>query len=81
VETADDLNELEMLLAEELNQQEQDLNLPENVGTSKLTKEQVLEIKELLHEGIVFQSEIAEEYNVHQVTISKIKLGKIWRHI
>lgn len=53
----------------------------EDVATSKLTEKQVLEIKELLDKGIVFQKEIAEEYNVHQVTVSKIKLGKIWRHI
>lgn len=29
METTDDMNELEMLLAEELNQQEQDLNPPD----------------------------------------------------
>lgn len=32
METIDNPNELEMLLAEELNQQEQDLNPPDNEG-------------------------------------------------
>ncbi len=46
-------------------------------GNSKLSANEVRKINELLAEGWD-QQEIADEFEVHQVTISKIKRGKIW---
>lgn len=45
---------------------------------SKLTENQIGEIKHKLNEGKLLQREIAEQYGVTQVLISKIKLGKLW---
>src|SRR5690348_4466543 len=47
------------------------------VKTAKLTKE---DIKSILSDQRM-QKDIAADYGVHQVTISKIKLGKLWRNI
>ncbi len=52
----------------------------ENNGRTKLTNDNVISIKYLLSKGI-FQKYIALVYNVSQVTISRIKLGKNWSHI
>ena len=48
---------------------------------SKLTEEDISEIRRLLNEGNLLQKEIAEMFGVHVDTISSIKLGKTWSHI
>lgn len=50
-------------------------------GISKLTEQQVLEIKELLKINKLTQKEIGEKYNVSHENISNIKLGKSWVHV
>lgn len=52
----------------------------EKNGMAKLTEEQVREIKEKLKKGY-FCLDLADEYNVHISTVSKINTGKYWRHI
>lgn len=52
-----------------------------NCNAKVLNEEKVREIKILLKENKSSQKEIAEMYGVQQVTISKIKLGKTWRHV
>lgn len=44
----------------------------------QLTKKIVREIRKLLKEGI-FQKDIAFKFNIHQVTVSKIKRGLLWK--
>ena len=51
----------------------------ERVGGSKLTMEQVIEIKQELAKG-VFQRVLAERFGVHQSTISDISRAKVWNH-
>jgi len=50
-------------------------------GLSKLTDDDVIKIKTLLNNGRISQKEIAALFDIHQVTISKIKLGKLWKHL
>lgn len=50
-------------------------------GMAKLTEAQVLRIKELLKEGVLFQKTIADAFGVHQSTISDIKRQKYWRDL
>lgn len=57
------------------------LPLGEQLHNSKLTKEKVSEIKEKYKSGTFTQRKLAEIYGVHSVTISKVILGKLWRHI
>lgn len=45
---------------------------------TKLTPDQVSEIKKLLAQGNISQNQIARMYNVHPITISRIKLGYTW---
>ena len=45
---------------------------------AKLTLEDVATIRELIDEGVLTQTEIAEKFHVCQVHISAIKLGKVW---
>lgn len=52
----------------------------ENHPTHKLTDKDVFEIKRMLDEGYT-QVEIASKFNVHQGTISRIKLNKSWVHL
>lgn len=47
---------------------------------AKLTKEQVLEIKELLKQGVK-QEDIAKKYGVSRTPISHISSGKSWKDI
>lgn len=47
---------------------------------AKLTKDQVLEIKELLKQKIK-QKDIAKKYGVSRTPISHINSGKSWKHI
>ena len=46
---------------------------------SKLTIEQVHEIRRLYVPGKVKQVELAERFGVTQVQISQIVLGKLWK--
>jgi len=56
-------------------------NKGENNPHHKLTEEQVIQIKLLLKEGILTQEEIADIFGVGKMTISKIKRGKLWKHV
>ena len=53
----------------------------ENGPNSKLKKDDVIEIRVDLNEGILTQREIGLKFGVHQITISQIKTGKTWKHI
>jgi len=46
----------------------------------KLTAADVRQIWQLLNEGVE-QCVIAEQFGVHQTTISRIKLGESWTHL
>jgi len=52
----------------------------EQVGTSFLTEEEVIEIKTRLKMGHKV-TQISRDYDVHHTAISKIKAGKSWNHI
>jgi len=52
----------------------------ERVGTSKLTENQVIEIKHRLRNGEKY-SNIHKDYGVHEDTIRWIKNGQRWKHI
>jgi uncharacterized protein YcgL (UPF0745 family) len=49
-------------------------------GMAKLTEKDVKEIKRKLEKGY-FCEDLANEYGVHISTISKINVGKYWRHV
>lgn len=51
----------------------------EDHGNAKLTEEQVKEILTL--DGKMNQRDIAAKFGISQYVISKIMLGKLWRHI
>ena len=53
----------------------------ENVGTSKLTTAQVIEIKRLVHSNELSKTAIANMFGVSCETISAIAIGKSWKHI
>lgn len=55
-------------------------NIGENNGKAILTEEDVIEIRQLLDQG-VYQKDIAEMFGVKQITISNINTGKNWSHI
>jgi len=55
-------------------------NIGSRNGRSKLTEEQVVEIKGHLFRGI-YQKTIANQYEVCIETISAIGRGKIWNHV
>ena len=48
---------------------------------SKLTEEQVLEIKQLLKDKAMSQKDIAKKFNIGIKNLWKIKTGKSWKHI
>lgn len=50
----------------------------ESSNFSVLTREKVVKIQEKLKEGMT-QKQIAEQFGVHQTTISKIKNNKTWK--
>lgn len=50
------------------------------VGGSKLTEADVIEIKKML-KAKVFQRVIAAQFGVHQATIHEIHRGKTWTHV
>lgn len=52
----------------------------EKNGMAKLTEKEVREIKQKLKKGY-FCLDLADEYKVDITTISKINVGKYWRHI
>ena len=47
---------------------------------AKLTKENVIEIKKLIEQGMIIRK-IAKIFNTHPNTIGAIKQGKHWKHI
>jgi hypothetical protein len=48
--------------------------------SAKLNEEQVLEIINLLHQGLSAK-EVASQFNLERTQVSNIKLGKRWSHI
>ena len=56
---------------------QQDRYCGSNVGTSKLTEEQILEIRR----SELPAKELSKIYNVHVSTISKVKTRSAWGHI
>jgi hypothetical protein len=48
---------------------------------AKLTKEEVLEIRQLYATGRYFQKDLGKRFGVGQDIISSIHLRKIWKHI
>lgn len=50
-------------------------------GRAKLTNKEVYTIKRLLVRGGITQKELAFRFGVSKPIISRIKTGKIWRHI
>jgi DNA-binding transcriptional regulator YiaG len=53
----------------------------ETHGNSKLTEEQVLEIKELLTATNLSERRIAKQYNISRATVRDIKHGLTWTHL
>lgn len=53
----------------------------EKNASSKLTEGQVLAIRKRFAEGGILQRELAEQFNVTQVMISRIILRAAWKHI
>lgn len=47
----------------------------------KLTEDDVVTIRDRYANGEANQYELAEEYGIHQVTVSEIVLRKIWSHV
>jgi len=56
-------------------------NVGENHPQSILTEKDVIKIKEHLKYNILNQKEIGDKFGVKSYVISKIKLGKTWKHI
>ena len=52
-----------------------------DVGNSRLSEAQVIEIRRLCAEDKLLQYEIANIFNVDPKTITNIKLRRQWRHI
>jgi len=50
-------------------------------GCAKVTESDVLEIRRILKEGSMTQTEIASRFGIHQTTVSDIGRRKVWRHI
>lgn len=75
---------LEWVTHSENNLHAKDLGLNKNRGTnsskSKITSNQLSEIRNLLSEGKIPQNKIAEMYNVSKVTITDIKQGRRHKH-
>lgn len=53
----------------------------ERNSSSKLTQDEVAEIKRRLNETALTNTAIAEDYDVQQQTISRIKHGILWSHV
>jgi len=53
----------------------------EKSGNHTLTEQNVIEIRIDLDEGILNGREIGEKFGVSRHTISRIKTGKLWKHI
>lgn len=49
-------------------------------GRAKLTEQDVIEIKRLLAAGEM-QKDVAKQFGVYPTVISKIHIGKLWKHI
>ena len=54
---------------------------PPNTNAAKLTKEQVIEIKKRLKNNNETDKDLAKQFNVHEMTISRIRRGKTWKNI
>jgi len=53
----------------------------EKSGMSKLTEAQAREIYKRAHSGTEMLKDIAEDYPIDKTIVSKIKLGKLWKHV
>lgn len=79
------LSNLELVTQSENSQHAHKLGLiknavGENNGRHKLTEKKVLKIRKMLKEGIT-QCKIAEMFNVHHETISRINTRRAWIHV
>jgi len=52
-----------------------------NPGQSKLSEEEVIEIREMYATGDYTQAELAEEFGVRQTAISRIVRGEVYRYV
>lgn len=52
-----------------------------NTRTTKLTQDEVLEIREKTKSGAVSYSQLSKEYNISIAQISRIKNNKLWTHL
>ena len=55
-------------------------NKGERHPNAKITLAQSKEIKELIKEGNLYQTEIAKKYNISPHLVCKIKKGKLWNY-
>jgi hypothetical protein len=53
----------------------------ESNGSSKLTNNDVTQIRDILERGVLNQNEIGHIYGVHNSVISRIKNKKSWSHV
>lgn len=53
----------------------------EDHPNSKLTESQVLDIRNSYSKGLVTQCELAEKYNIHQLSVWEIIHRRTWKHI
>lgn len=58
-----------------------ELKLKSQNNKRKLNEEMVKEIKKLIYEEKLSDSEVAKMYNTKRETINSIRLGKIWSHV
>jgi predicted XRE-type DNA-binding protein len=67
-------------MTDKVNKGKQPNLIGKNNPNTKLTEDNVIQIKKLLFVGMK-QREIAQKYNVSQNQISQIKNNKAWKHI
>lgn len=58
-----------------------ELKLQSDKNKRKLNEEMVREIKKIIYEEKLSDSEVAKMYNTKRETINSIRLGKIWSHV
>ncbi|MBA9027593.1 helix-turn-helix domain-containing protein [Peribacillus huizhouensis] len=68
------------LVTEETRRKIREANQGENSSSSKLTASQVLEIHELLKEGL-FCSQIAETFGISPIAVYEIGTGRKWKYL
>lgn len=54
---------------------------PGNVKSAKLSEDDVVFIRQQLTNGIYTGRDLALQYDIAESTVSKIKAGRIWKHL